>query len=500
MQRRRSIFAALAFGLGISLTPHAADAGASGKPVTLDECIQLALEHNLDIKIVRMNPVITQYNLDALYADYDPSISLSGTHNDNTSPNTLDAQNRVVPGTVSEGDSFNVGLNGLLPTGLTYSLTGRMAETVGTSGVGFPFENSSGSVGLSLRQPLLKNFWIDRTRLNLQLGRKNLRISELQVKQTIIATVNAVELAYYDLIAASEEVKVQEKALQLADRLLSENKKRVEVGAMAPLDEKAAESDVATVKASLVDARNRLSISQNNLKQLLSDDFSKWQETGLAPTETLKASPEPFNRLDSWQKGLALRPDLQQSKIDVEKMGITLKYQKNQLFPSLDLFGSYGHNGSKPEYNGAFDDIRRGSAPFSSYGAVLSIPLGNRAARSAYKVSKTEIEQTILRLKKLEQDIMVEIDDAIKQAQSSLESVEARKQARIFAEAALDAEQKKLENGKTTSYQVLLYQRDLTRARSSEISALATYNRSISQLARSEGTTLERRRLNLEKK
>jgi len=497
MQRSRTILFFTTLILGLAREVSGAE---SSRQVTLDQCIQLALQHNLDIRIVKVNPSIAQYNLDALYADYEPDLSLSGSHSDNTSPTTLDAQNRVVPGTSSGTEAFNATLGGILPTGFSYTLQGRMQETEGLAGAGFPFENANGVVSIQMRQPLLRNFWIDRTRLNIQIGKRNVRRSQQQVRQQIINTVTSVELAYYDLIAAFEEVKVQDQALKLAERLLAENKKRVEVGALAPLDEKAAESDVAASKASLVDARNRLSFAQNTLKQLLSDDFSKWQDATLEPTEALKAVPEPFNRLDSWQKGLANRPELLQSKLDVENQGITIKYQKNQLFPSLDLFGTYGYNGSKPEYSGAFSDIANRSAPISSYGAVLSVPLGNRAARNAYRSSKAEMEQLLLRLKSLEQNIMVEIDDAIKQAQANLEAVEARKQARAFAEAALDAEQKKLENGKTTSYQVLLYQRDLTRSRSLEINALASYNKAVSQLARSESTTLERRKLAIDAK
>lgn len=495
MQHCRLILMSVLLGLSAVWNCLAAE---TSKKVTLEDCIKLALEHNLDIKITRVNPRIAQYNLDAIYGDYEPDLSLSGTHSDSTSPTTLDAQNRVAPGTVSDTERFSVGLGGLLPTGFTYTLGGDMAETEGIGGTGFPFENASGSASLQMRQPLLKNFWIDRTRLSIQVGKRNVRRSQLQVRQQLISTVTAVELAYYDLIAAHEEVKVQDQALQLAERLLAENKKRVEVGALAPLDEKAAESDVAASKASLVDARNRLSFAQNTLKQLLSEDFAKWQDVTVQPSESLKAVPEPFNRLDSWQKGLSQRPELLQARLDVESQGITLKYQKNQLFPSLDLFGSYGYRGSKPEYSGAFDDISKRSAPFSSYGAVLSVPLGNRTARNAFRTSKAEMEQLLLRLKSQEQNIMVEIDDAIKQAQSNLEAVEARKQARAFAEAALDAEQKKLENGKTTSYQVLLYQRDLTRSRSLEINALASYNKAVSQLARAEATTLERRKLTVE--
>ena len=101
-------------------------------------------------------------------------------------------------------------------------------------------------------------------------------------------------------------------------------------------------------------------------------------------------------------------------------------------------------------------------------------------------------------MKKIEQDIMIQIDNAIKLAQSNYERIAATKKAREYAEAALDAEQKKLENGKSTSFFVLQLQRDLTAARSAEIRALADYNKSLSTLSKSEGTTLEKANIGLE--
>ena len=126
--------------------------------------------------------------------------------------------------------------------------------------------------------------------------------------------------------------------------------------------------------------------------------------------------------------------------------------------------------------------------------------MGNTGARNSYKAAKATKEQMALQLKQLTQTVLVQIENAIAVAMTSFERVRATKNASEFAEAALDAEQKKLQNGKSTSFQVLQLQRDLTAARSSEIRALADYNIALSQLALNEGTTLERRKINLEVK
>jgi outer membrane protein TolC len=216
------------------------------------------------------------------------------------------------------------------------------------------------------------------------------------------------------------------------------------------------------------------------------------------PTETLLAMPQSFNKQESWQKGLSLRPDLLQAKLSLEKQGHIVRFQRNQMFPQLDLFGNYGYSaGQTAEYSGAFDQFRRGDNPFYSAGAEVSIPIGNVSARNNYKAAKAAKEQMALQLKQLEQTVLVQIENSIATAMTSFERVKATRNASEYALAALKAEETKLQNGKSTSFQVLQLQRDLTAARSSEIRALADYNIALSQLALSEGTTLERRKISL---
>jgi outer membrane protein TolC len=203
---------------------------------------------------------------------------------------------------------------------------------------------------------------------------------------------------------------------------------------------------------------------------------------------------------DSWNKGMAERPDLLQAKLIVEQQGIQLKYSRNQLFPELDLIGTYGFNGAGREFSSAFGQFNEGDRPFYTYGAQLSVPLGNLGPRNQYKSTKATLQQVMLQLKKLEQNVMVEIDNAVKQAESNYQSVEATKQARIYAEEALDAEQKTYAVGKATTFEVLQYQNSLTSARSQEIRALANYNEALANLAAQEGSTLERYNISLEAK
>jgi outer membrane protein TolC len=501
--------------------------------LSLEESIQIALQHNLDVQITRLEPELAQFTLSATYASYDPSLSLSARYNYEESPGGIDTQGRPFRGSESETESFGGAIGGLLPWGLSYSLGANASDRYGTQPGNFqdfsnpltivtnqyfdinanapvtalitnyatvpgrfPFENVTANVGVfELRQPLLRNFWTDATRLQIYLNKRNLKISELGLRAQLIATVTAVEEAYYNLIYAEEAVAVQEKALELAERLVAENRRRVEVGALAPLDERQAESQAAASRADLLAARATRDTQQRILKNLLSDNYEEWKMVRLRPTGSLLAVPQTFNLQESWHKGMTQRPDLLQASLNLEKQDKIVSYQRNQLYPQLDAVGNLGYVGSEATYRGATRQLDSTDNPYYSYGLQLTIPLGNTAARNNHRSAKTTREQLELQYQQIEQTVLITIENAIATAKSSLERVEASRQARSYSEEALRAEELKLEKGKSTSFVVLQLQRDLTATRSAEIRALADYNIALARLASNEGTSLERHRI-----
>jgi len=461
------------------------------RPLTLDEAIQMALENNYDIQIVRYNPEIAQFNLQGAYGAYEPALRGTADYNYYKSPaGVRDLGNGILipqASTISERDTYTFGAGGLAPTGLQYDLTSSLDH----SAIRGPLDVNS-SWTLNLRQPILRDFWIDAYRREILLDKKRLKISEWQLRDQLITTIALVETAYYTLIQSRENIKAQRAALDYANQLLRENKKRVEVGALAPLDEKQAEAEVASAVANLLVTEQNYAVAINNMKFLILQDFAAWTNVVLDPVETLVAMPSSPELPESWRRGLTMRPELQQLKLSMEAQDITIKYLKNQVWPQLDLRGSYGHAGIDSSYTGAIDEELRDKNPHYSYGAVLSIPLGSRSARYSLKAARATSAQLLLQYKQLEQRIMVAIDDAIKLLQSRFQQVEAARQARLFAQDALAAEQKKYENGKSTSFLVLQAQRDLTNRRFEEIQALADYNKALTGLATAEGSTLER--------
>ena len=481
-------------------------------PLSLDDCLRRALVQNISLQLSRTTPEIARYVLSGAYGYYDPTFSGRASSSYVETPGGFnEVINDTVPGAQRTRNDFTVGFDGVLPTGTRYSLDGGINKTFGDSF--FVFTDSNGvssilqrpiplqyqsTVNASITQPLLRNAWIDAGRLNIKLAKKELKQSELGLEYNIMQTLNSVAQAYYDLIAARDQVTVQVKAVELAEQLAREMKRKVEVGTEAPLSERQAQSQAATARSDLIRARFDVEVAENTLKRLISSDFVSLDGTTLEPTEKLLAVYQAVNERESWQNGIQFRPDYLQTRIDIERANIQLQYRHNQLFPQLDLGLTYGRNGLAPELGDTIAQI--GENRFFNYGGavILNFPLTFRADRNNFRIAKVNVQTAILQLKSLEESIVAEIDNAVKAVRSAYAATISSHEARVYAEAALDAEQKKLDNGKSTSFNVLQFQRDLTSAAAQEINTLAAYNKALHALYFREGTTLQRAKINIE--
>jgi outer membrane protein len=465
--------------------------------LSLSECLQLALRSNLDIQIQRYNPLISEYTLDGTYSAYDPIFGFTAKKSFNSSPGSVNVNTNLNFGTsTTDTENYTASLQGTLPTGLTYALDGPLTKTSQSSGTTNPIPTTwVASPGITLDQPLLKNFWIDNTRLQIRINKANLKISVEALRQQVITSITAVKTAYYNLIYARENVQVNRTALQLAQQLASENKQRVTIGTLAPLDERQAESQAAASQAALLQSQQALVVQENVLKSLLSASYQEWMDVAPVPSEELSVTPLLRDRQESWRRAFAERPDLVQERLTLEKQNVTLKYSYNQLWPQLDVTGSYGRAALSTSLDTTLNNVAAGRNEFWSVGGLLTYPLGNVAARANYKSSKATVQQVLLQLKQLEQNVAITVDNDVGQVRSTLQQVEATHAARLYAEDALDAERKKLENGKSTSFQVLQLISNLTAARLAEIRAKADYNIAQAQLDLDEGSTIEQNRI-----
>jgi outer membrane protein TolC len=195
---------------------------------------------------------------------------------------------------------------------------------------------------------------------------------------------------------------------------------------------------------------------------------------------------------EAFKEAVEKRPDLQSERLRLEKQQIQLKYDLNQLFPSLDVFATWGLNGLDPHLGGALDDISSRNFPQETYGLSLSFPLTMWKERNNLKSTRMSKAQQIITLKKTEETIIQEVDFQIRLLRTTWETIPLRRAQTAYEEAALEAEKKRLDAGKSTSFNVLKIASDLTKARSDEIGTLRDYNQAISELNFRKGTTLER--------
>ena len=504
--------------LGIFASVMLLTANASEIPsgaVTLEQCIQLALENNLSLRITNYQPRLAALNLRGAYGAYDPRFSLGGTDSFRESKGRQNPLEFTIPS--SETDSFrhNIGLNGVTPFGTRYSMGLNSSETTGTDSRDFPFGSYGTGFSASITQPLLRGAWIDGTRMNIKLQKQQVENSSLTVIRQITQTVSNVELAYYALIASRENVKVAEETLALTEKNFSNQKRRAEVGTLAKSQLPQLEAELYSQKASLLSVQNNYADSVNTLKRLLTDDFGAAQAAELLPVGELNPVQTVFSLNDSWDKALNQRPEILQSQISLENADIRLRYNKNQLYPQLDLRATYGLSGSDSavvkfrdkttpfvesgaSFNNAFRDVRRGDYPNYSIGLQFSIPIPNRSARASYETAQEQKEQAVLQHKELEQSIMVEIDRLIRDAEYRFEQITVSRQARLSSELALQNETKRYNEGAIENYQVLQAQRDLTNRRYSEINAKVQYLTALSRLAQAEGNTLDNNNINID--
>lgn len=481
---------------------------AGTMPLSLDEAIRLGLEHNLQLQVDRYTPIISQFDYRRTYGVYDPIFSseIGRATSTREGGGFNDITGEQFPASTSSRNYMLAGVDGYLPSGMTYGLGydfgNQKANTpfqIGTNSFGQPIFGQrstdtwdSGGV-VSVRQPLLRNLWIDQPRLAIKLSRNNVRISELDFETSLMTVITTIEKAYYELIAARETVTVQISAVAVKQQFFDENTRRVQVGTLAPLDAQLAAADLALAQTELIVARNAAVTAESVLKGLISDNFISVLHTRLELTDKLLAVAANVDLQDAFKQAIENRPELQRARILLQNQNLQLKYDFNQLFPQLDLFGTWGVNGLDANLGGSLNDLSNKRFPEDRYGLSISVPLSLQSERMAYKASKAAKAQAILNLKQQEESVIQAVYDDARRVQTLWEIIPLTRERTIYSKAALEAEQKKVTAGKSTTYDVLNIASDLTRAQVNEIIAVRNYNVALADLAFRQGTTLQRR-------
>lgn len=491
-----TLFSLICLAWVSSAPPISAATTNAIQSLTIHDAIERALAQNLDVRIERINPQIEESTILREQAIFEPALTGAAIYRDSKVP--LDPERAAALGISSieiQKLQLRTGVEGVLPTGTGYNIAAfdnRDRGTLAPDGV------HTGNAAFTVTQPLLKNFWLGPNTTLLRVARVNRRIADEAFAERVIDTVSAVQNAYYDLVFAIEDHRAKQEDLGRARALLDENRKRVEVGVLSRLDVTQAEAGVAEREEAVIIAERVIKENENTLKRLISGDVLVLRGVALEPVDTAPVRDVELDVVRSVNTALELRPDYQRARFTVDRQGIVVAFNRNQLWPQVDLEGSYGLNGRGGSFGSFTDNTVSGNNPEWSVGVVVRIPLGNRAARSNYTTARLEQEKALLDLKRVEQNIIVEVDNAVGQIETNRKRIDATAVAVRLAQESLNAEQEKLKAGTSTSFLVLQAQAQLAETQAAAIRARSDYNKSLVDLQRVEGSTLQQHGIELD--
>jgi outer membrane protein TolC len=477
--------------------------------LTLDEAIAFALERNLDIAVERLNPQTYDFALAGLRATYQPVLSSTFSQNNVVQLPT----NQLVGVQAVQNDQtiYNVGGSKNLRWGggnLSLGFNNRRLESTSLFNTFNPQYNSTFSAIFT--QPLLRNFKTDPVRTQLVVTRINRDISELQLRSVITNTVANVRNAYWDYVYTVELLKVSQRSLELANKLLDDNKVRVEVGTLAPIDVVQAEAEVATRRQQVAQVEQQSRTAELLLKQLIvsGTDDPRWRAR-LNPTDRPVYDPRPIDLEGALRSALDKRIDLAQSRRTLDANDLNLRLLNNQRLPSADVLASYGLQGIGGTryirdsniggnitetipggYSDALRLVRDRDYPQWNLALTLSYPIGTSVADASYARAKVTVQQTQAQIRAIELQIATEVTNAALQIESNLKRVDAATAARELAQKRLEAEGSKFEVGLSTNFFVVQAQRDLAEAETTELRTRLDYQKSLVDFERVQEASL----------
>jgi outer membrane protein TolC len=482
---------------------------ASGPVVdlTLDDAVARALESNLDIAVERLSPRMYDYTMASLLSQYRPTMSSSFTNGTRVSlPNTQ--LTGVRDKLETDTTSWNTGLSQAMPwAGGSFTVNFNNSRTDSSNDFATRNPSYSSNLQASYTQPLLRNFRTDSTRTSIKTTEISQDVSELALEGTIATTVAEVRSAYWDLLYAIRAVDVAEQSLALATKLVNDNRQRVEIGTLAPIDVVAAQAEEATRRQTLVQAQATRQTAELVLKRLTvsgtNDDL--WTAT-INPIDLPTIVEEPVDIQAAVSNALRNRVDLRQAHKQLEANDFAIVNLKNQTLPALDLTANYSLSGlggteylrsglggeivtSIPGgYSQALQNITHFDAPTWNVQLNLSVPLGTSAADANLARARLQEQQTQAQIKALELQVATEVTNIVLTMRSNRERVEAATAARELAQQSLDAAQSRFEVGLATNYEVVQAQRDLADAQNTALGAVLDYMKSLVDLERAQFT------------
>src|SRR5712671_6171591 len=373
----------------------------------------------------------------------------------------------------------------------------------------------------TVTQHLLQGLGFAPNQRFIRIAKNNRELSDVAFRLQVTDSVDQIENIYWDLVFAYENVRVQNESLAFAQKTLSDTKKQVEIGSLAPIEVVRAQSTVATDQQAVTTALINLQLQQLLIKNAISRTL---KDPTLATAEVIPTSmmdvpaQEPVVPAeDLINESLRHRPELVESRIDLNSRELSNKAVRSSLLPTLDLFAYYGGSGvggdlshSVPvcvppntqfcvppggvppvSYGGTLHQLFNSTGPDKGAGVTLNIPLRNRAAQAVQIRSQLEFRQAEMRLQQIENQVAVEVRNAQYAVQQNRASVDSARAATEYARQSLDAEQKKYQFGTSTTTLVLQNQSALATAESTLVNAMVAYEKSRVELDRATGELLD---------
>jgi len=477
--------------------------------------------------------VTSTLGIGAPISSFDPVVTgnLQWDHNNTIASNLFTG----VPVLAQNTQTYNFGYNQELQSG-TNLFVGFNNVRITTNG---PFTNYSPLINslfqFRVSQPLLQGFGFLPTTRFIRIAKNNREISDVAFRLQTTTTVDQIENMYWDLVFAYENVRVQKESLAFAQKTFSDTQKQVQIGSLAPIEVVRAQSTVAADQQSLITAENNLQLQQLLMKNALSRTLQDpvLADAEVIPTSTMKLpEQEPIVPTeDLVNDALNHRPELAESRIDLQNREINNKAVRNSMLPTLNAFAYYGGSGlggaqnpsnlcanqsatirslgfcSGPDpdfgnralipavgtasYNSALNELVNSTAPDKGLGLTLNIPIRNRDGQANQVRAELEYRQAQMRLQQIENQIRIEVRNAQFSVTQNRAAVDSARAAVELGRQSLEAEQKKLALGASTSTLVLQNQSALATAESTLVSAMANYEKSRLELDRATGLLLD---------
>lgn len=448
--------------------------------LTLEECRVLALQNNLTLKVDSFNPVMAKESLKQAHAKFEPlfiagfSFASSDYPDGYTESENLDAYSQVSVPLVTGGSlSFYMPLDRTETDGTYYYEDDITGQTV-TYDSQSKYYNTS--VRMQLSQPLLRGAGTSVNAHSIRLSSYNLKRSMASSKLSTMTVLASVDKAYWNLYAMQEALKVRELEYDLAKAQYDRSVRMLELKQVMQIDVLRAENSMAQRRTAIITADNDLRQSQRQLKQILNTEGLEVESGSLVVAAMEPVSTKyKLNKDEMLNYAMANRIELLNYELQLAAQESTLEYQKNSLLPSLALNYVYNFRAVGATFSDTMDMLDDRQLNDHSVGLSLSVPLGNRAAKSAYRSAIISKQQLMASKDLQELTIKNEVLGAMENLNSGWNSILTTSNSVEIAKRTMDAEERQFELGMQTSTEVLRVQAEYASALLSQLVAVVNY-------------------------